>query len=603
LPSIAISNSTVILDGSGSQTAIFTVQLSQSATSPVTVQYATADGSATAGVNYTPANGTVVFGPNEVSQTISVPVAPGGLTQGTKSFFVSLSAPSGGLIDRSVGVGTIRLSAVDIETVFIASGGTGGGPVPGEPAGTTFAELGSPAINDSGAVSFLTTVRTTKGTRSGVFAGSSIMARDGEEVPGLPGFQYAGFTEPAINTSGGVAFMADLTGPAAAGKKARKLGALVTSFGGSTRVIVRNGGPAPGIDGATIAAISSFRLTDSAIFFTARLSRTGGVTRATDFGLWSWTPGTDARLILRTGQALGAGSIQKFETLGGVARGTGQGRTATADSVVARATLTGRTSALILATADGTSAVLVKSDDLAEPPQTTRSGAGGAFFRAFGFPVVTSGRLITFSTTLGGVQLGKRAVFTGSNAPFNRLIGTGDAIVGLTDTSLGGFSDPVRNDDGSIAFLATLAGRKVSAANRGAIFYSAGGGPLRVIARQGGPAAGIPDAKWKSFKTLALPRHLGPVFVGTLASGAGGVTAANDSGLWGASSDGVPLLLAREGDTVAMDGGLKTIRKISILGPSRGSPDQPRAFSRNGRVAYLAQFTDRTQGVFRLMLP
>ena len=77
-------------------TALFTVTLSGAATDNVTVEYATADGTATmAGGDYTPTSGTLTFVPGDLSETISVNIADDTLVEESEAFFVNLTNPSG----------------------------------------------------------------------------------------------------------------------------------------------------------------------------------------------------------------------------------------------------------------------------------------------------------------------------------------------------------------------------------------------------------------------------------------------------------------------------------------------------------------------------
>ena len=79
-------------------TARFTVTLSPSSASTVSVNYATADGTAVAGVNYTATSGTLTFAPGTESQPIDVTVSPAGAPSGLQTFFVDLSGASGAAI-------------------------------------------------------------------------------------------------------------------------------------------------------------------------------------------------------------------------------------------------------------------------------------------------------------------------------------------------------------------------------------------------------------------------------------------------------------------------------------------------------------------------
>jgi len=65
-------------------------------TETITVDYATSDGTAKDGSNYTRSSGRLTFGPNIFSQTINVPIIDNGSTDGTTTFTVTLSNPLGG---------------------------------------------------------------------------------------------------------------------------------------------------------------------------------------------------------------------------------------------------------------------------------------------------------------------------------------------------------------------------------------------------------------------------------------------------------------------------------------------------------------------------
>ncbi len=107
LPTISIGNATVTEGNSGTVNMTFTVTLSQAATSPVTVQYATADGTATAGSDYNAASGTLTFAAGQTSKTITVAVRGDTLVEGTETFRVVLSNATGATIASGTGTGTI----------------------------------------------------------------------------------------------------------------------------------------------------------------------------------------------------------------------------------------------------------------------------------------------------------------------------------------------------------------------------------------------------------------------------------------------------------------------------------------------------------------
>src|SRR5262245_35614637 len=75
LPALSISDASITEGDAGSSQLTFTVTLSKAATGPVSVNYPTADGSASAGSDYTARAGTLTFAAGEISKTITVTVA------------------------------------------------------------------------------------------------------------------------------------------------------------------------------------------------------------------------------------------------------------------------------------------------------------------------------------------------------------------------------------------------------------------------------------------------------------------------------------------------------------------------------------------------
>lgn len=94
--------------GSATTTAVFTVTLSQASSQAVTVQYATANGSATAGSDYTAVSGVITFAAGETSRTVAVPVVRDTVFESTETFTLALSSPLGATLTRSSATATIQ---------------------------------------------------------------------------------------------------------------------------------------------------------------------------------------------------------------------------------------------------------------------------------------------------------------------------------------------------------------------------------------------------------------------------------------------------------------------------------------------------------------
>ena len=91
----------------GTSVANFTVSLSSASSNTVTVNYATADNTAVAGVDYVATSGTLTFTPGQTSRTVSVGINGDVMNEDTVSFNVNLTSPTNATISDSQGVGTI----------------------------------------------------------------------------------------------------------------------------------------------------------------------------------------------------------------------------------------------------------------------------------------------------------------------------------------------------------------------------------------------------------------------------------------------------------------------------------------------------------------
>lgn len=94
-PRLTIDDVRVTEGDSGTATARFTVRLSPAASKMVTVDYATADGTATAETDYTAAAGTLTFAPGEIAKNIDVTVRGDTAPENNETFFMTLKNAAG----------------------------------------------------------------------------------------------------------------------------------------------------------------------------------------------------------------------------------------------------------------------------------------------------------------------------------------------------------------------------------------------------------------------------------------------------------------------------------------------------------------------------
>ena len=127
---VSISNQSVNEGNSGATLMIFAATLSGPSTCPFTVSYATGNGTATAGTDYDPAIGVLIFPVGSTSQTVTVSVRGDRVFESDENFVVNLADPSGGTIGDGQAVGTIvnddatGFSVNDVSVVEPVSGTT-----------------------------------------------------------------------------------------------------------------------------------------------------------------------------------------------------------------------------------------------------------------------------------------------------------------------------------------------------------------------------------------------------------------------------------------------------------------------------------------------
>ena len=129
---ISISDVTITEGNAGTSTATFTVTRT-GGTAAFDVNYATADGTATAGSDYVAQpTGTVSFAAGDLTKTISVTINGDTTVEPDETFFVNLlGATNGGTIVKSQGTGTITnddtagVGNISINDVTITEGNAG----------------------------------------------------------------------------------------------------------------------------------------------------------------------------------------------------------------------------------------------------------------------------------------------------------------------------------------------------------------------------------------------------------------------------------------------------------------------------------------------
>ena len=124
-------NDPTVVEGTGtSRSLVFTVTLTPASGRVVTVDYATADGSAVAGSDYTARTGTLSFSPAVTTLTVSVSLTTDSLDEVDESLSLNLTLPAGSsaTIADAQGAGTITDDdgpTISVNDVTVAEGDAG----------------------------------------------------------------------------------------------------------------------------------------------------------------------------------------------------------------------------------------------------------------------------------------------------------------------------------------------------------------------------------------------------------------------------------------------------------------------------------------------
>jgi hypothetical protein len=538
---------------------------------------------------------------------------------GPEPYFVSLQYQDVLSQSNSTQISGVRIRPVSaISTLQIASQSAAPGAGVVLPAGATITRFNLPAIDNAGNVTYLArwSAATPKASGTGLFFNNNCSGFIGgtSSVPG--GAKYTAFTDPVID-GGQLLSIASLAG----GTPKPPARIIVTAFSSQVQspliVLTTLGQVAPDATGAQPTGgpvFSAFRAVDihaGVIGIFAQLSGGTGLlktTSSTDVGLWIKNGNGPLKQALREGQMIGSKKVTTVASFAVGALSGGQGRgwvtkpVGTGGAALALVTFSDRTQAIVSAEADGVATVFSAAGALGTAGGPTLTGAS---FATYGFPAANDRDTSTFFATLrtgaaGVTTANARGIFRSNpDGTFTTLarIGFPSGVLGSTFSLL---RDPVLSSDDGVAFLATLRGGTAKGLNTTTLWWQPSGEALRVHAQGGSQAADLPGSEWKAFSNLAITGiDRGPVFAASLVTGKGGVTASNDTGVWGTDFLGRPRLLFREGDTI--NG--KRLTAFNLLKSSTGNIGVTRSLNDTQRVVWIATFSDKTTALIITEMP
>ncbi|WP_242662321.1 cellulase family glycosylhydrolase [Teichococcus deserti] len=185
MPTISVAHAAVQEGADGTRPLVFTVMLDKPAAGAVTVAYATADGSATAGSDYLAAAGTLRFEAGETSRTVTVAVQGDAIVEADEALVLRLSSPSGASLANAEAIGTIRnddvaLPVLQVGDAHVAEGDLGRPAIPGTAPGF-FSTAGNQIVDAAGNPVKITAV-SWFGMETGTQAPHGLWVREWHEM-------------------------------------------------------------------------------------------------------------------------------------------------------------------------------------------------------------------------------------------------------------------------------------------------------------------------------------------------------------------------------------------------------------------------------------
>jgi len=373
-------------------------------------------------------------------------------------------------------------------------------------SGNTFNEfvtpLNEPVLSDSGLVLFVTELQNAPGidisrNQRGLWSLDqgihSLVARQGDAAPGADGAEFNNFDRPVANDLGQFVFKGALQNTTSGDPgvvPGTRLGIWVER-GSGLELAGRNGSVAPDTEGATFndfADSPTINSLGTVPILASLVIGTGGVDATNNQGIWL-NRSNSLELLVRTGQTAP-------ETAGGRYLGIGAIELNNNDEVAFRAQLASGPGGVTPANDTGIWVHSAQTSRLVAREGETAPGTDNARFGSFGFLPVAFNDAgdIALSASLvqniGGVtDESDTGIWTSQGNQLTLLAREGSDAPGTQGADFDEFrSEPIMNNRGDIAFLATLERNEngVDNSNRLGIWaYSAALGDLFLLARTG----------------------------------------------------------------------------------------------------------------------
>ncbi len=446
-----------------------------------------------------------------------------------------------------------------------------GQQAPGTLAGEYFQFfLQSPAINNAGQTAFRANVGTRVGAWSEGSGALAIVARVGDPVPALPtGITYSSVGYPFISDDGATVLRGGVTGPGID---------FTNDFGifsdriGSLQFVAREGDQAPGLAaGVIFSAVIDDALVNSN-GSTAFLASPGGY----------WTDATGTLALAYSGGVRSAAE-------------TGYNNSGQLTSIGSAGPCRDRCDIIRLVDSGTLSSVAYQGQ---QAPGTDIGVRFGAFFSQ---TLNSLGNVVFHAQVNSSGGYDNHGIWLYERGELSLVVRAGDDAPGFPPgVRYVSLSAPELNRKGQILFKAILTGTGIDSTNNQSLWIRDQHDQFQLLAREGEQAAGLSTGTlFSGFDSTAGRTINAPgqtAFFSTFNNPASGVQGA---GVWAQDSVGnLHPVVWTGGELEVAPGDVRTVSFVSFYGNGNNEEGHRSGFNDRGQLAFYAQFTDGSSGIF-----
>ena len=347
---------------------------------------------------------------------------------------------------------------------------------------------------------------------------------------------------------------------------------------------------------------------DGRVFTSGTIAKTGGITDDDNTGIWLKDGATRSLVLQEDDAATDVGAGVQYGEIDDLIAANASGHVAFSSDLRGTGITSGVNNiALFAGTPVGTTLIAQRGGIV---PGLTGTPEIDRFLEH----AMNASSQVLFAATLknGAVTTADNsALLTDAGGSLQPVVREGDAAVGFGDPTAvyDEFNDFFICDDGTCYFRATVRGGTpaLNATQNDAIYAWTSAGGVQLVAMEDDvtPAAGTAGFfKNLATSTLSADAAGNLAFTGILKGGVGGVTNANDHGVWTLKNGGALQILLRDGiDMLEIGGTATTIKRVFIAEHQHGGVAGRSTSLAAGNIAVVATFPAGKAGVFILALP